>query len=358
MNLKILFLSLSLLLILGCSSQQGTLKIGVILPLSGPAAIWGENIRNGMELARIDLEQGGIHTQILYEDSQANAQTGLSAYQKLKNVDNVDVVVSVFSRVSIPLISLADNDKMPLIMTMVSAKGVTEKSPYAFRFYSDETQYTYPHLNKLPKNESLAFLYINDEFGTAVMEATRAKAKELNIAVVAEEPFDPNSADFRTQLIKISAKSPTNILFIGAVPSEVINALKQVRELDLPFKFIEGSPNLAVSSVRSAVKEEAEGTWTIAYAFDIGEADSDFKKNYFEKYGQEPLNPATLGYDLVKLLTKASTGEKMSGYALVNSILQLKSFDSLGGNIPILPNREINPPTYSVKIVNGELVKN
>lgn len=94
--------------VLGCSSGSADvtdkpLKIGAILPLTGPASVWGENIRNGMELARSDLLSNNVSIEIIYEDSRANPTLGLSAFRKLQGIDNVSIIFSAFSSVSVPL---------------------------------------------------------------------------------------------------------------------------------------------------------------------------------------------------------------------------------------------------------------
>ncbi|HLD04991.1 MAG TPA: ABC transporter substrate-binding protein [Candidatus Nanoarchaeia archaeon] len=352
-------------ILISCSDSQQienqtkeSLKVGAILPLSGSAAIWGEAIQNGMELAQEELAKEGMTIGIQYEDSQAIPTLGLSAYKKLVEQDKVNIVISAFSRVSVPLISLVERDRMPLLMTMVAAKGVTENSQYAFRFYSTEKDYAYPHFDIL-KSEytSLGLLYLNDEYGVSVAQAIRDKAKENNVKIVVEETFDPATTDFRTQLLKIKAKNPQALLFVGAVPTEVVNAMKQVKEMQLDSIFFEASPNLGLEPIRATAGGSAEGVYTLAYPLTLGMAGAAFSEAYRERYGEAPLHAAAFGYDMVVLAAKASNGKSVTGKALVDKILALKSFDSLNGPVQIQSTREINPSLYSVKIVNGSLVR-
>ncbi len=363
MKYTILFLVLvGVLIFVGCAKQSSQeekyLKIGAILPLSGPAAIWGESIRNGMELAKQELTAKNLSIKIIYEDSQAKPSVGLSAYNKLVQEDHVNMIVSAFSRVSVPLISLVNQDRVPLVMTLVSAKGVTTKSPYAFRFYSPEKDYAAPSFEVLRKGyTSIGLLYLNDEYGTSVAQAIRDKAVESNILILIEESFEPETTDFRTQLLKIKRKNPQALLFVGAVPVEVVNAVKQVKEMQLSSVFFEASPNLGVASVRETAGKSAEGVFTLAYPFTLGSTGIDFTEKYRIKYGEAPLYTAGMGYDMAMLVAKASESKAMTGSVLVEKIMALNSFDSTNGPVQIQPNREINPPLYVVKIVNGSLVR-
>lgn len=72
--------------------------VGAVLPMTGPAALWGETVKNGMELAL--EEKSGIEA--VYEDSKSTAADGISAYNLLQD-KNVDLTFSELSLVSVPL---------------------------------------------------------------------------------------------------------------------------------------------------------------------------------------------------------------------------------------------------------------
>lgn len=356
---KILIFTFIVLLILttGCSKAEN-LRIGAILPLSGPAAIWGENLKNSMELAREELTKEGINIEIVYEDSQAKPTEGLNAYNKLKNIDNVDIMLTAFSRVSVPLISVADQDKIPLIMTLVAAKGVADQSPFAFRFYSNERQYVDPHFDGLIKNKNykqIAVLNINDEYGVSILNVIKERAARSGIEITIDESFAPGNTDFKTQLTKIKAKNPEALFFVASTPVEVTNLIKQARELDLNMDLIEASATLASKSTIVGLGEAVDGVYTIAFPFSLGLTGSEFALKYKSNFGKEPLFIAPFGYDTIKMLAKATKGKSTREGELVEKITNLKNFDSLNGEVKIQSNGEINPRTLSAKIINNEL---
>ena len=347
------------LLLLSCASPvERPMKIGAILPLTGPAAIWGENIMNGMLLMQEDLAKHGIAVEIVFEDSQAKPDIGLTAYQKLKEIDGVNMVISAFSRVSVPLVPVINADKIPLMMTLVSAKGVAQQSPYSFRFYSNERQYVEPQFARISAEEypTVAVLWINDEFGAAVHEVILEQAKSKGIGIIADEKFDPNSVDFRMQLAKIKVKNPSAVMFVGSVPPEVSNALKQMRELGITADFIENSAALASPTARQAAGGAAEGAVTMAFPFSLGRTGGSFKQAYKKRFNSDPNFGAAFGYDMVKLIGQATGGKSMTGDALAQNIISVGHFESLNGPVSILPNGEINPDIVSVRVSNGELV--
>ena len=340
----------------GSAQSKDIITVGAILPLSGPAAVWGESIMNGMEIARKELEEEGTKIRFVYEDSQANPALGVSAYQNLVNNQDVDVVFSAFSRVSVPLVPLAEQDKVPLIMTMVAAKDVTKESEYAFRFYLNVNQYALPHIENMDvkKYENIAVLSINDEYGKDVSSVLVNRAKEKGINVIAHEEFSPGATDFRTQLIKIKSKSPKAILFIGAVPPELINAVKQIKELNINTEIMEASLNLCTEGVRKSLGELAEGVKTLCVPFDLKQTGNEFREKYVKATNKNPDFSSSFGYDMVNVVGRAS---RLEGEGLSDKIRAVKFMDSTNGLIEIHEDGEINPDIYPVTVIGGELVR-
>src|SRR3989344_2370493 len=73
--------------------NTSTVKMGALLPLSGKFANLGEDIRNGLELAKNEIKVAkGMNFEIVYEDSAADPKVALPAAQKLITVDKVPFV--------------------------------------------------------------------------------------------------------------------------------------------------------------------------------------------------------------------------------------------------------------------------
>ena len=93
-----IFLAALLALPLGCGKKEaGEMKIGVLTPLSGEGATYGEATKRGVDLAISEINiQGGVNgkkVRIVYEDSQISPQVGTKAIQKLISVDKVPVIL-------------------------------------------------------------------------------------------------------------------------------------------------------------------------------------------------------------------------------------------------------------------------
>lgn len=335
---------------LNTDDKNKELTIGAILPLSGPSAIWGENIKNGMELAKKDLEKEGIGLNVVYEDSKADPNEGINAYNKLVNIDDVDVIFSAFSRVSVPLVSLSDNDKVPLIMTAVAVDGITDQSPYAFRFFADAKTHATTHFDTLLSKgyNQIGVLYINDEYGVSVREYIEKESIEKGIEISNIESYAPGDLDFRTQLLKIKSSKPNAIMVVVTNPSEIINVVKQVKELDIDAYIFEASFLLSLGGVRQSLGNLSEGVYTLSFE----KVDDEFNDLYISVYGEPPFFAAGFGFDMVEIVGKAS---KQGNGDLKEDLIELKEINGVSGNLIINTNGEINPKAKSVRIVDGEL---
>lgn len=333
------------------------ITIGVILPLSGPAAIWGETMQQGIELALEELKGEGTIINVIYEDSQALPTLGVSAYNKLVSIDDADVIFSMFSRVGVPLVPLADRDGVPLIMTLIAANEVASGSPFAFRYFATPQQYARTPFEFIEDGDNISVLYVNDEYGVSVRDAVRTVAEERSINIVREEKYEAGETDFRTQLTKIKGDNPDVLIAITATPPEITSAINQTKELQINAAVVEAATLLSASPILASVGTSAEGAVTNAYDFSLGLSGNSVRELYEIKHGEtNPMFTVAIGYDLVRLVAEISGGEKLSGERLASKISKLRKFDSAIGKIKFNENGEMNPDLSPAKIIDGELV--
>ena len=120
-----------------------TIKIGYVSALSGDTALWGQAGLNGMLLTmeKINAAGGvlGRKIEIIGLDGRGDQQDSGNAYNKLVDEYKVVAVVGTnFSSCNIPMASVADQKKVPLIATAASNELVTVDGngnlhPYSFR---------------------------------------------------------------------------------------------------------------------------------------------------------------------------------------------------------------------------------
>lgn len=315
------------------------IKVGAILALSGPSALWGTSVKNGMELALEDHPD----INILFEDSKGLAPDGISAYQKL-SAEKVDVYVSALSSVAIPLASLTKDNKIPMIVTQSAANNLTNE--YTFRYYSDANNFATPSFNSvdtpLKSVTRIAVLYRNDYYATAVANKIKELSAEQGKEIVFFEAYEPNTADFSTQIIKVKNSNAQAFLYVPVPPSESLGILKKATELDIKMSIIEVSNVLSDPSTRAQAPNVT--FYTEQFAFSMPGNSETFKQRYIAKYGTEPNFVAAFGFDIVNLI---STCDKNT---IKQCLENKKTVTGVTGTATNIKNNDILMPMYLMKV--------
>ncbi len=223
----------------GSSSQKsGDFTIGAVLPLSGPSALWGETVKNGIELALTD--KTGI--KVLYEDSKGLPADGISAFSNLQ-VRGVDLTVSELSAVSVALSKIALEKKIPFFVTLVAASSTAIVNEYTTRYYTDPAHYTGPAFNDpispVVSAKKIAVLYRNDELGISVRDEIKSLAATKGKEIIYIDSFKPSETDFSTLMSKVKASGADVLIFVPTTPGEAIGIVKTAAQLQIGMPMVE-----------------------------------------------------------------------------------------------------------------------
>lgn len=279
--------------------NNAQLTVGAILPLSGPAAIWGENVQKGIHLALENKK--GVH--VIYEDSKGKPAEGVSAFHSLK-AKKADIMLSVLSAVSIPVSKVAEEEKVPLFATLTAADGIV--NPYTVRYYSNASNFASPSftdpLSPILTTKKIAVLYRNDDLGKSVQNNILKLAQSKNIEVTLIESFNPGEVDFNTAISKVKNSKAEALVFVPVTPSEAIGIVKTAKTLSLNIPLVEASNVFADISTRDSVPESEFYTNVYSFAKSDDPSVIDFKKKYRAKYNSDPNFAVAFGYDAANML--------------------------------------------------------
>lgn len=229
-------------------TDSDTIKIGYVSDLTGATALWGTAGQYGAELAVKDINEaggvlGGKMLELVPMDGKGEAADSVSAFKKL--VDEHHIVASIgtnFSSCNIPMASVADEVKVPIIGTAASNELVTVDEngnlhPYSFRMcfidsYLGTVIGNYA-VDKLGvKNAALFTIAGNtnsESVGSFIRDAINAKGANI----VADEQCQEGDVDFRAQLTNIKAKNPDIIFVVMNDYAKNATFAKQAREMGI-----------------------------------------------------------------------------------------------------------------------------
>src|SRR3970282_656618 len=105
-------------------AQREPIKIGAIIPLTGPSGVSGQAMQKGYQLALDEINRGqgvlGRRVEVLVEDDRGDPPTGSAAFLKLVTRDRIDVLIGgLQSSVSIAVASQAR--QRPILMAWTGA---------------------------------------------------------------------------------------------------------------------------------------------------------------------------------------------------------------------------------------------
>ncbi|NLC32713.1 MAG: ABC transporter substrate-binding protein [Clostridiales bacterium] len=312
--------SLLLVLLLGISAitpavmAEDTIKIGGIGVLSGPYAVYGLAVQKGVNLYVKELNaNGGINgkkVEVLWEDSRAEANDGVLAFNKLVDNDGVVAILGpVLTGVTKAVAEYAADINIPLITPSATAYEVTTDRANVFRTcFLDPFQAV--QMARYAKDEGLskvAVLYDNgNEYSKGLYEAFLAECDVLGLDVVAVESAAYEDVDFKTQLTNVKNANPEAIFlpYYGA-PAALI--LTQANDIGLDVRFLGAD---GISDIVDSIPNKALLT-NMTYSDHFStQSDSPLVKGFVEafkaEYNEEPsVSFSATGYDAALVLTNA-----------------------------------------------------
>src|SRR5215471_12556174 len=207
----IVLVAFSLLATLSGVGQE-TNRIGIILPLTGSQAAFGEALKNGylIELDEINARGGvlGKKLELVFYDDQSKPDQAVQGVSKLVDQDRVPILIGSFSSESTKaMIPAVIQRQVPLIIPAANADNVMDsKSPWIFRICAGAADYANTTIAFLKNNgapRTIAIVYENTNFGQASMKAMTAAASNAGIKLLAVESYEAKSPDYRSVLQRV-----------------------------------------------------------------------------------------------------------------------------------------------------------
>ncbi|NPD17058.1 ABC transporter substrate-binding protein [Xinfangfangia sp. D13-10-4-6] len=247
------------LLTAGLASAE-EMKIGVVGPLTGPAATSGIAMRDAYQFVADEVNAAGgiemngekVTLNLIFEDSASRPEMGVSAAQKLLTRDNVDLMIgdTFASSVTIALMDVAASyGKFVMSGQPVSSeiarkvesspeqfanfwKGSWNSDAYAVAVYEAVEGLT--EAGKFdPGSKKIAFVFEDTDYGKSNAEYALPLFTEAGWSEVAHEAVPLGHADFYPQLSKLRAEQPDVLVSIFTSVNSGVALVKQIKETGL-----------------------------------------------------------------------------------------------------------------------------
>ena len=296
--------------------SKAPVKIGVILPMTGPAALYGEQANRGVQLAAKMVNGaggilGGRPVNILLEDDQANPVEGVNAVKKLMNRDRTKLITGgVNSSVSLAELQVTKEAGLLHIVTVSTAPAIREQGhPSLFALQPTNTMkddFALPWIAQVLKPKNVVHLVENTDYGKVELEELKKHWGASGPKIVATETFQLGESDFTIHLNKFKALKPDLFYLTTAAPSTIGAILKQAYEIGFKTPIFLAPGNLNMDVVRLA-GPAGEGVLCADYYVNILDtpANKKFVKDHNEMFKRPPEKMEMLGFESITILSKA-----------------------------------------------------
>lgn len=344
------------------------IKIGAILPLTGDNAVYGMEIKKGIELgAEVINRNGGINGRaltIIFEDDQANPQKSISAYKKLTQVDEVPLILGgVFSASSLAIAPLAQRDKIVLLSPTSSSVDLTNAGPWFFRIYPSDT-YDGVFLANFAFNNfkarNAAVLYLQVSSTTAIAKVLEDKFSSLGGKIALSEGHAEGTTDFRVTLSRLK-DIKADIVFLPSYLKEMAIILKQAKELGVNTQFLSIS-TFNDPKILELAGNAAENVLFSTPYFDptaLDKLTQSFVSSFRTKYNETPNIWAGYGYDVVRVAAKGieAASIPLEPEGIREALSHISGFPGVTGVITFDVNGDVEKELNVLIVKNGQFAR-
>ncbi len=363
-------------------AQTEDIKIGAIVPSSGPFAEWGR--ANAVALKMLEEEvnaAGGVNgakVRIIVTDDQAKPAQAANALRQLAGDEQVLAIAGPLTSSACEVTFPVANQLEVTSTSQASSKpGVAAKNrPWAFRNTVDEAvlaKTSVPFFKKTFNISSVALIYdAKDAVSTAIStKIMPAVMKENGIEVLnAASPlsFNTGELDVSAQITALKAFNPSGVV-IGADYSQAITVLREMKRQGLTVPVIGGTPLISSAILKAAPEIPVVAPATF-YATMPQERAKAFVSKLTPRLRATPGLPAGIEpsmydaniYEIVQIYLDAIRQAKITPSAanlaanrvkIRDHLVALKDFPGLAGPISFQPSGDAAKAFYVVLGKNG-----
>ena len=302
----------------GCNSSNGgdegaaRIKIGAIGPLTGGAAIYGNAVKNAMELAVEEVNaEGGVQFELNFQDDAHDAETSVNAYGILMDWGMQMLVGPVTSTPAAAVAAEAEADGVFMLTPSASSVKVIEGKTHVFQMcFSDPNQGvgSADYMSEHGIGKSVAIIYRSDDaYSVGIYEKFVSEAAIKGINIVYTGTFEEaNKTEFSSQLTA-AKQAGADVLFLPIYCESIAPLMTQAASMgyDVDYFGVDGMDGIL--EVEGFDTSLAEGAYLLTpFSADAtDEKTTHFVEAYKAKYNEVPNQFAADAYDCVYAIYEA-----------------------------------------------------
>ena len=311
---KIVSVILTLALALGLALPavaEDAIKIGVIGPLTGPAAIYGTAVVNAAKIAADEVNAlGGLQIEIDAQDDEHDPEKAINAYNTVLDNGAKLIVGTVTSGPCAAVAAKAYEERIFMLTPSASSTDVIADKDNVYQVcFTDPAQgaASAQYIAEHGLATKVAVIYNNaDAYSTGIYQTFEAEAAELGLEVVAVATFTNETTDFSVQLTQ-AREAGAELVFLPIYYTPASMILQQAANMEYKPIFFGVDGMDGILNIEGFDTSLAEGVMLLT-PFSADATDDltvAFVTNYEAAYGATPDQFAADAYDAVYALYAA-----------------------------------------------------
>jgi len=232
---KLVLISSLALLLSGCNQEKVSVntsdspfKIGVVLPLSGDAAAYGEETKVVLEQTLKTINSESKKVELFYEDGKCSGTDAVTAYQKLRDINKVQAILGgVCSSESLAMAPFLEADQIVALSGGSSSPDIEGASPYLYTLAYNDNIIAEQIAASVEGKEKVAIITEQNDYNIGIQKVLETLIPEQ---IVSNEVFVKGSVDFRNIIQKSLNEKPDALVLNPNIGATADNLLKQLSE--------------------------------------------------------------------------------------------------------------------------------
>ena len=322
-NKAIVAMILAIVMVMGLASAamaEDALKIGVIGPFTGAAAIYGNACKFGAQVAADEINaMGGLQIELLAEDDEHDAEKSVNAYNTVMDQGAQMIAGTTTTTPCIAVSAVAYEERVFMLTPSASSAKVPEGKDNMYQVCFEDPAMGIFSAQIISENSlgtKVAVIYNNaDDYSTGIYQNFKAKSEELGLEIVSETTFTDETTDFSVQ-VTAAKDAGADLVFLPIyyTPASMILATAKSMDYAPVFFGVDGMDGILAMEGFDASLADGVILLTPFSAFSEDEHTVDFVAKYQEVSGGETPNQfAADAYDAVYALYNASINAGIDG---------------------------------------------
>ncbi|MFQ5646341.1 MAG: branched-chain amino acid ABC transporter substrate-binding protein [bacterium] len=352
----------------GRSDGKEIIKLGVVLPLTGPPAAAGIEMFNSVKLAVEEWNSAaripGYKIVAEAKDDAADPKQAVASAHSLMSDSRVYAVVAhLNSGCFLPASRIYHDYGVAAMSGAATNPEITLQGyPEIFRICTTDLvqgQLIVPYLLE-SGTEKMAIIHDKTQYGQGLAEVVKKAAQKSKIKIVSFDGINVGDKDFKAILTRIKDLDPDTIYF-GGMYDEAGLIVRQMRDLGMKQRFTSDDGVFGKDFVDAGGREACEGSLISMVGVPINDltAAREYINNYQKEFGVEVQNYGPYAYDVANILLTAISRVieregKPKRKAIINELKTIK-YKGVIGETSFDKNGDTNLKVITIyRVENGK----